>query len=106
MPRVLLWRRTCVDYDAGMRPVMPRRDTTRNERLSRVAPGAGTRQQEARIKLINRDERKYGIGLTGKRPGSLSRRWRSIVSTEAWACSQKYDTSQEIHLDLIVYCSN
>lgn len=32
-------------------------------------PGAphGTQQQEARIKLINRDERKYGIGLTRKR---------------------------------------
>lgn len=29
--------------------------------------GCPAQQQEARIKLINRDERKYGIGLTRKR---------------------------------------
>lgn len=59
MPRVLLRRHTCVNYDAGMRLVMPAWHAT-------GAPH-GTQQQEARIKLINRDERKYGIGLTRKR---------------------------------------
>ena len=57
---------------------------------------AGTRQQEARIKLINRDERKYGIGLTGKRPESLS-----VVGVRRSLGLAPRNIIQDGHLDLI-----
>ena len=98
------------------------RGVTRHATSASGAPQLRYAQQEARIKLINRDERKYGIGLTGKRAESICR-WlvlscvhRSRANNFALGIAQGLllDISQKITvyswwdrlLDLVVYLTH